>query len=69
MRGPSEGLSTPMADGNGERPPVARGGLHPPPRSRPGHRARRPALVPWLSGKADNDACGTTNPRGDFNVL
>ena len=28
-----------------------------------------PPFVPWLSGKADNDACGTTNPRGDFNVL
>ena len=44
MSGPSGGAS----DASGrrakvEKPPVARGRLQPPPRSRPGHRARRPA--------------------------
>ena len=54
MRGLSEELSTPMAGGDGERSSVARGQLHPPPRSRPGHRATRPArrVVVVLDGGA-----------------
>ena len=39
----AEGLTTPVDDGDGERPPMARVRLSPPPRRRPGHRARRPA--------------------------
>ena len=39
----AEGLTTPVNDGDGERPPMARVRLSPPPRRRPGHRARRPA--------------------------
>ena len=52
MSGPSEGLATPMANGDGERPPVTRGGLDPPPRSRPRVTARDVSpFVPWLSRK------------------
>ena len=44
MSGPSGGRATPSTAGDGERPPLARVRLQPPPRSWPGHRARRPAL-------------------------
>ena len=43
MSGPSGGLATLLVDGDGERPSLVRGRLSPPRRSRPGHRARRPA--------------------------
>ena len=67
MREPSEGLATPTATVRGHPWPVE-GST----RLRVAGRVTArdgPPFVPWLSGKADNDACGTTNPRGDFNVL
>ena len=38
-----------MADGDGERPPVARGRLQPPPRSGRVTARDAPPVVPWLS--------------------
>ena len=67
MRRPSEGLATPTATVRDHPWPVE-GST----RLRVAGRVTArdgPLFVPCLSGKADNDACGTTNPRGDFNVL
>ena len=41
MSGPSGGQATPVADGDGERPPMPVYGSQPPPRNRPDHRTRR----------------------------